>query len=120
MDAFVIKISDLPMSMREHRAFERIPVHLEVRYEDGAALASSIITSISGGGVHIKTSRPLPIGTMVMLEISLEGEAIQPVRMAGRVVWERLLGRDGGMGVAFTEPLPERLRRLLAPVDEKA
>ncbi len=97
--------------MRELRAFERIPVHLEVRYQDGAELASSIVESISGGGVFIRTSRPLPIGTQMLLEIVVEGQP--PARVAGRVVWERLIGKEDGMGVAFTEPLPPALRKVL-------
>lgn len=100
--------------MRDQRAFPRLPVHLEVRYVDGAALASSFIASLSSGGVFIRTSRPLPIGTELTLEIHLDDQPGQPpIRVRGRVVWERLAGREDGMGVQFVEPLPDRLKNLL-------
>lgn len=98
----------------DQRAFPRLPVHLAVRYHSGADLAESFIESLSAGGVFVKTSRPLPIGTELTLEIQIDDQADQPpIRLNGRVVWERLIGREDGMGVAFTEPLPARLKNLL-------
>src|SRR5262245_5074090 len=96
--------------MNDLRLSPRLPVHLSVRYEDGAELAASFIRSLSRGGVFIRTSRPLPIGTDLVMEIHLDAE---PIRVRGRVVWGRLAGRDDGMGVAFQEELPERLKNLL-------
>ena len=46
------------------------------------------------------------------MEIEIEGD-LSPIRVRGRVVWDRLVGREDGMGVAFTETLPDRLRKLL-------
>jgi type IV pilus assembly protein PilZ len=99
--------------MDELRGTNRVPVHLEIRYRDGADLASSFVSSLSGGGVFIKTSRPLPIGTELVMEIGVETAETEPVRVRGRVVWDRLIGRDDGMGVQFLEPAPERLKKLL-------
>jgi type IV pilus assembly protein PilZ len=93
------------------RAFPRLPVHLEVRYQDGDELRRSFVTNLGAGGVFIRTSRPLPIGTEVVLEIALAG--VEPVRLRGRVAWDRASGREDGMGIAFSEPLPERLTKLL-------
>jgi type IV pilus assembly protein PilZ len=99
--------------MLDHRLTPRVPVHLEVRYRDGAELASSYVQSLSTGGVFIRTSRPLPIGTELLMEIVLEDQPDRAVRLRGKVVWDRHVGRDDGMGVRFLEPLPEDLRKLL-------
>jgi type IV pilus assembly protein PilZ len=95
------------------RVYPRIPVHLEVSYRDGEDLASSYVESLSGGGVFIRTSRPLPIGTEILMEIRLEDASQPPIRVRGKVVWERLVGRADGMGVQFVEEPPENLRKLL-------
>jgi type IV pilus assembly protein PilZ len=101
--------------MRETRDFPRVPVHLQVSYRDDAELARSFIDSLSGGGVFIRTSRPLPIGTELVMEIALGDPepAADPIRVRGKVVWGRLIGREDGMGVQFLEPPPERLKKLL-------
>ena len=101
--------------MRESRSFPRVPVHLQVRYQSGAELAQSFIESLSGGGVFIRTSQPLPIGTELVMDISVvdSGADPEPIRVRGKVVWERLVGREDGMGVTFTEPPPDRLKKLL-------
>ncbi len=99
--------------MRESRSFPRLPVHLQVRYQSGAELAQSFIDSLSTGGVFIRTSQPLPIGTDLLMDIHIEGADPEPIRVRGKVVWERLVGREDGMGVSFTEPPPDRLKKLL-------
>src|SRR5262249_3372083 len=97
----------------DSRVFPRIPVHLKVTYRDGAELQSSMIESLSQGGVFIRTARPLPIGTEILMEIEVESDSEGPVLIRGRVVWERLIGRADGMGVKFLEPVPERLKKVL-------
>ena len=94
------------------RQFPRIPAQLAVRFHGGDDLRAAYISSLSQGGVFIKTNHPLPIGTEIIMEIEIEGD-LAPIRIKGRVVWERLAGRDDGMGVAFSEPVPDRLRKLL-------
>src|SRR5450432_3919887 len=97
------------MLMRdETRLAVRLPVHLAVSYQSTTDLASAFIDSLSQGGVFIRTSRPLPIGTELVMEIDVAGQ--RKVSIKGRVVWERIIGREGsadGMGVAFLEPLPD-------------
>lgn len=97
----------------EGRGFPRVPVHLSVSYRDGAELRSSYVDSLSHGGVFIQTARPLPIGTEIIMEIKLEDAHEPPIQVRGKVVWERLVGRQDGMGVQFTEEPPDRLRKLL-------
>jgi type IV pilus assembly protein PilZ len=102
------------VTVREARSYPRVPVHFQVRYRSGAELASSFIDSLSGGGVFIRTTRPMPIGTELVMEITLDDQGPEPILVRGRVVWERLLNRqDGGMGVQFLEPPSERLKKIL-------
>lgn len=97
------------MSLREHRVFPRVPVHLEVHYDD----ASELVDSLSEGGVFIRTGRPLPPGTELVMDIHLDDGEEAPIRVKGKVVWDRLVGRQDGMGVRFEEALPPRLKKLL-------
>jgi type IV pilus assembly protein PilZ len=85
---------------------------MAVRYHGADELRAAFISSLSQGGVFIKTSQPLAIGSEILMEIELEGD-LSPIRIKGRVVWDRLVGREDGMGVAFSESLPDRLRKLL-------
>ena len=101
------------MPVREtRRRFPRVPAKLDVRFHGADELRAAYVSSFSMGGVFIKTGHPLPIGTEILMEIELDGD-LAPIRINGRVVWERLVGRDDGMGVAFTETIPDRLRKLL-------
>jgi len=97
----------------DNRVFPRLPVNLQVSFRDDRDLRESMVESVSGGGVFIRTSRPLPIGTELTMEIHLEDGATQPIRVRGQVVWERLTGRTDGMGVKFLEDPPDRLKKLL-------
>jgi type IV pilus assembly protein PilZ len=99
--------------VREARSFPRVPVHLAVRYRSEAELAGTFIDSLSGGGVFIRTSRPLPIGTELLMQITLDDQGPDPIHVRGRVVWDRVTGRQDGMGVQFLEPPPERLKKIL-------
>ncbi len=98
---------------RHTRSHPRIPVHLEVRYRDGDDLRSSFVDSLSFGGVFIRTRKPLPIGTELTMEISLENGETSPVVVRGQVVWDRLFDKDGGMGVKFLDEPPEALKKVL-------
>jgi Tfp pilus assembly protein PilZ len=74
----------VPVETRVHR---RLALHLPVTYRDGADLAASYIDSLSEGGVFIRTSRPLPIGTELVMEIEVKETDLEgPVRIRGKVV----------------------------------
>ena len=100
------------MSIRETRLHPRIPAQLGVRFHGGQDFRAAFISSLSQGGVFIKTPHRLAIGSEIIMEIEIEGD-LTPIRIKGTVVWERLAGREDGIGVAFAEPVPDRLRKLL-------
>jgi len=100
------------VSVRDTRLHPRVPAQLSVRFVDGQDFRAAWVSSLSQGGVFIKTQHPLPIGTEIIMEIELEGD-LTPIRVKGKVIWDRIAGRDDGMGIAFTDTIPDRLRKLL-------
>jgi uncharacterized protein (TIGR02266 family) len=100
------------VSVREARIHPRVPAQLAVRFVDGQDFRAAWVSSLSQGGLFIRTQHPLPIGTDIIMEIELVGD-LAPIRMQGKVIWDRLAGRTGGMGIAFTDSIPDRLRKLL-------
>ena len=81
-----------------------------------------ITTDIGAWGVFLESNDPLPVGTAMLLELTLPGDPL-PMRMAGSVIRvvtpAKKMGTVPGMGVAFDELSPEqrqRLERFLASV----
>ena len=74
------------MSIRESRHHPRIPAQLAVRFHGGHDLRAAFISSVSQGGVFIKSAHRLPIARNVR-EIEIEGS--RPDQAKGTVIWER-------------------------------
>ena len=88
--------------MTDKREHNRIPVSLKVSYLSKGDLAKDLVTDLSPGGLFIRTSRPLPIGTEVDLEVQIADED-PPITVRGKVVWLRAKsGPHEGMGIEFT------------------
>jgi len=85
------------------RQHARIPVSLQVSYLSKGDLQRDLVVNLSPGGLFVRTSRPLEIGTDVELEV-LIAEEEQPLHIRGRVTWLRDSGPEGqpGMGIQFT------------------
>jgi uncharacterized protein (TIGR02266 family) len=84
--------------MKDLRLHPRMVVALTVNYPSKVGLERDLVTDLSQGGLFVRTSRPLPIGTEIDLEVLVGAE---PVRVRGRVVWLRDETR-AGMGIQFT------------------
>jgi type IV pilus assembly protein PilZ len=87
--------------MSDKRQHDRIPVALKVSYPSRGDLQRDLVTDLSPGGLFIRTSRPLDIGTDVDLEVTVDAED-PPITVRGRVVWLRSTGAKEGMGIQFT------------------
>jgi uncharacterized protein (TIGR02266 family) len=97
------------MNQRQHG---RIPVSLAVSYLSKGDLARDIVNDLSPGGLFVRTSKPLDIGTDVDLEVILADET--PIHVRGRVVWLRTeAGTRQGMGIQFTGPIGPLLVELV-------
>ncbi len=100
----------------DRRTAPRVPVELRVVYMRDEDLQRDFITNLSTGGLFIRTSRPLPIGSELDLEVSVGDDS--PIRVRGRVTWlaiPRAVGKDDdggreeGMGLAFIGEVDDRL-----------
>jgi len=85
----------------DKRQYPRVPVSLRVNYPSKGDLQKDLATDLSPGGLFIRTSKPLPIGTEVDLEVTVATED-PPITVRGRVVWMRGQGGKEGMGIQFT------------------
>jgi type IV pilus assembly protein PilZ len=88
--------------MTNKRQHPRLPVSLKVTYLSRGDLQKDLVTDLSPGGLFVRTSRPLPIGTEVDLEVVL-AEADPAFTVRGKVVWLRgVKDKQEGMGIQFT------------------
>ncbi|MCP3140615.1 TIGR02266 family protein [Pyxidicoccus xibeiensis] len=82
---------------------------LELTFATQDDVVRAYSKNIGAGGLAIRTSRPLPVGSTLELRITLP-DAPQPLQAFGQVAWSR----EDGMGVAFTQLPAEGERRLKA------
>lgn len=103
-------------STRQHR---RIGVNLWVSHESVESFRADQADNLSEGGIFICTSRPLPIGTVVYMNVRL-GEADEaPLHAVGEVVWHREHDGAAGMGVTFTRIADADKTRLARFIDQR-
>jgi type IV pilus assembly protein PilZ len=73
----------------EHRNYVRFPISAIVTYHDeNKKKYTSVSYDISGGGLFIKTRRPMPIGTKLNIEFALP-MLKKKIRAGGLVPWVR-------------------------------
>jgi uncharacterized protein (TIGR02266 family) len=101
------------MTDRSTREHERAPLAVEVTLESDHNFYSGITANISDGGVFVATQAPPPTGTVVTIELALEGAA-QTFTIRGEVCWTRAewLSSEGvpaGCGIKWIEISREAL-----------
>jgi uncharacterized protein (TIGR02266 family) len=104
-------------SGRERREFPRIPHESEVRMEFSNIdeLSSEYCSNLSLGGMFIKSSSPLPVGTTFQFELSADESTISGT---GKVEWVRDAGEEpGGMGVRFIDLYGKSMEIIFRIVD---
>ena len=74
------------------------------------------LTNISEMGIFVLTTDPLPIGMKLVLSFAPPGH--EPFKLAGVVAWVNKVRANGdnpnpGMGVRFTQLLPDQRERLV-------
>jgi len=88
--------------MDNKREHARIPVSLQVSYLSKGDLQRDLVVNLSPGGLFVHTSKPLPIGTEVDLEVLIAQEET-PIHVRDKVIWLRGEGvSPPGMGIQFT------------------
>ncbi len=92
----------------QKRAFDRIPVNLEVLYFCGSMIHNGTITNLSEKGMFISTKMDFPFDSSFELLIPLNNEILNvPVKV------KRIVKTDNfydGIGVELLNPLPNYLR----------
>jgi uncharacterized protein (TIGR02266 family) len=90
----------------EQRTGLRAEVNLEVRYRSAHEFMAAYAKNISGGGICIRTVKPLPLNSELHLRFSLPGIP-KPFEVKGLVVWTNPFADQSafptGMGIKFLE-----------------
>ena len=105
--------------MNEKRQHPRLPVSLKVSYLSKGDLQRDLVTDLSPGGLYVRTSKPLPIGTEIDLEVIVE-DGDSPIHVRGKVVWLRAhKGKEEGMCIQFTGVLGAVLAEMVASAGKR-
>ena len=99
----------------ERRVDPRADVDLEVRYRSAQEFMVAYAKNISGGGICIRTAKPLPLNSQVQLRFTLPGMP-DLFEVKGLVVWTNPYGSQTafptGMGIKFLELGPNEKKTI--------
>ena len=114
-------LGDLDEAEDPRRAFPRYETRFAVRFSTVQDFVLEYAANISAGGVFVHTVEPLPLQTVVSIEMQLPGSDA-PVSAKGMVV-HRVTADDAaqrgtlpGMGVQFVEASDEFRDRIDAAI----
>jgi uncharacterized protein (TIGR02266 family) len=96
------------MDEEDKRGDARVPFVLRVHFPDRAA-ALNATENMSRGGLFVQTAESLAAGEHLLLAVSFPG-LLEPVSLAGEVVWVRPPRVDavGGVGIRVADPAARR------------
>src|SRR4051794_15026934 len=93
--------------MADTRKDKRAPVSLKVRFKSATVdeFIEHYSKDVSRGGIYIKSSQPMQVGTLLKFQFQLKDESAL-IRGVGRVVWTRVeedatADNPAGMGIKF-------------------
>ncbi len=99
----------------ERRVHPRADVDLEVHYRSAHEFMVAYAKNVSGGGICIRTAKPLPLNSEVQLRFNLPGVPT-PFQVKGLVVWSNpFAGQTAfptGMGIKFLELGPDERKAI--------
>jgi uncharacterized protein (TIGR02266 family) len=107
--------------MEDRRQKNRIETALEIMTSHGGTYSASRISNISITGAFIATSNPLPVDDTFTIQLQLPGIAAI-MTIAVRVVWTKKHSNatPAGMGIEFTNILPEHQKKLAAFIEQNS
>lgn len=110
----------LNVGIVERRNGPRLPVSLEISFDDGEQVLSSYLFDLGCGGLFIGTPSPLEEGTRIRLCFHLPGWN-DSLTVLGTVIWRQARENSSrpGMGIRFDEMSPEDRERLDAYLMEQ-
>ena len=93
----------------ERRKFTRTPLRMLITYEVESSIRSDYSADISGGGLFIQTTNPLPVGSTVLVQLAFPNVP-RLIEATGRVVrtqeWSEASNAPPGMGIQFVDLKP--------------
>jgi uncharacterized protein (TIGR02266 family) len=113
-DTSLIKKVEGLLGEANQRRFQRIPMSLQVSFEDFKGIFFEYTRDLSRSGIFVEMDPPVPIGTPLRLSFSLPDPFHQPVLAYGTVV-RQVRGsaeKPGGVGVRFIH-IDEPSRRMI-------
>jgi len=93
------------MRFENRRRHPRIYRPIQVNYYFGDEFFSEHTISLSMGGLYVKTTRPLKVGSIFLLDFTLP-EIDHPFRIRGQVIWKKFREDQNGppgMGIRFMD-----------------
>jgi uncharacterized protein (TIGR02266 family) len=110
---------DTGLDMDERRHKGRVETTLEIMTSYGSTFCSSRIANISITGAFILTSHPQPVDETFTMQLQLPGVAAI-MTLDARVVWTKTSSdaAKAGMGIKFTNILPEYQEKLAAFIEQ--
>ncbi len=94
-----------PKPYEQQREHKRLPVNLLIDYQVLDQFLYDYATNISLGGVFIRSSNPLPVGTKLRVQFSLPGlkDMVTTWGEVAHVVEDRAKQGYLGMGIRFSD-----------------
>ncbi len=105
--------------MEERRQKTRIETAITIMSSHPGVNTNSRISNLSINGAFILTSKPLPVDTTFTIQLQLPGvAAIMTIDV--QVVWTKSVSdaAKAGMGIEFTNILPEHQKKLTAFIEQ--
>lgn len=99
----------------DRRSSPRVQTNIQVMFKETGAFIKSYMINVSNGGIFIKTDKPLPLDTMVMVKMNLPGDT-NTMDIQARVVWRNPSGANNmfphGMGIQFVKMDDEHRQKI--------
>ncbi len=101
------------------REYLRVPASLSVRYWTRNELKDRYISVLGEGGLFVSAVDPLPVGSMLDLEVTLQAKNLT-AKVQGEVVWVNDKGDPAkqGMGIRFVDMSYDQKRCIYDLVDD--
>jgi uncharacterized protein (TIGR02266 family) len=84
------------------RSSPRVVLGIPIQYRFGNTIAAALTLNLSHGGIAIRTTSPLEMGTKIKVRFRMPGSK-RDIDAEGRVAWS---DRRVGMGVQFEQVIP--------------
>jgi len=107
--------------MEDRRQKNRVATAITIMSSHPGVNTNSRISNLSINGAFILSSKPLPVDTTFTIQLQLPGvAAIMTIDV--RVVWTKSVAdaAKAGMGIEFTNILPEHQEKLAAFIEKNS